>query len=66
MVATGYRECRKNGHEFRWSWYCSDRVCDVCIKHETLSHCCCGWPDSVGGRDNSGTGPVKKALVVEG
>jgi hypothetical protein len=65
-MATGYRECRKNGHDYRWSWYCSDRVCDVCIKHESGSHCSCGWPDSVRGREDSGIGPGEQSLLSEG
>jgi len=46
-MATGQPKCWGNGHTYHWSWYCRDRVCDVCIKHENRTHCDCGWPDSV-------------------
>jgi hypothetical protein len=46
-MATGQTKCRGNGHTYHWSWYCGDRVCDVCIKHENRTYCDCGWPESV-------------------
>jgi hypothetical protein len=46
-MATGQTKCRGNGHTYHWSWYCGDRVCDVCIKHENRTHCDCGWSESV-------------------
>jgi hypothetical protein len=46
-MATGQTKCRGNGHTYHWSWYCGDRVCDVCIKHENRTQCDCGWPEGV-------------------
>jgi hypothetical protein len=66
-MATGHLECRKNGHAYHWSWYCGDRVCDVCIKHETLSHCSCGLNESARRREAvSGIGSGEKSLVAKG
>jgi len=63
-MATGHTECRRNGHDYHWSWYCGDRVCDVCIKHETRIHCSCGWPESVS-RKESGSVPAEAVLLQE-
>jgi hypothetical protein len=60
-MATGHIECRRNGHDYHWSWYCGDRVCDVCIKHETRVHCSCGWPESVSGKES---GSVQAGTVL--
>lgn len=57
-MATGHLECKRNGHSYHWSWYCGDRVCDVCIKHETRTHCSCGWPGNVRSRE-AGAAPVR-------
>lgn len=65
-MATGSLECRKNGHAYHWSWYCLDRVCDVCLKHETRGDCPCGWPGSVEGREDSRAGADKGTLLAEG
>ena len=61
-MANGHPECRRNGHSYHWSWYCGDRVCDVCIKHETLTHCQCGWPGSAG-RKELGSLPAGTVLL---
>ncbi len=63
-MTTGHTECRRNGHDYHWSWYCGDRVCDVCIKHETRIHCTCGWPESVS-RKESGSVPAETLLLQE-
>ena len=63
-MPTGHSECRRNGHAYHWSWYCGDRVCDVCIKHENRIHCPCGWPDSVRG-EKSGSVPAGAVLLQE-
>jgi hypothetical protein len=60
-MAIEHTECRRNGHSYHWSWYCGDRVCDVCIKHETRIHCSCGWPESVREKES---GSVQAGTVL--
>jgi hypothetical protein len=61
-MTTAHPECRRNGHAYHWSWYCGDRVCDLCIKHETRTHCPCGWPEGVR-RKESGSATAGTVLL---
>ncbi len=65
-MTAGRLECRKKGHDYHWSWYCLDRVCDVCLKHETRGDCPCGWPESVGGRETPRISSGEKSLLAKG
>ena len=61
-MANAHPECRRNGHAYHWSWYCGDRVCDLCIKLEPRTHCPCVWPEGVR-RKESGSATAGTVLL---